>query len=199
METIIDSWRNCYPSRWSGLIVPDAIVHPAKFSSRLIRRIYEHMAAEGWLHGGDTVVDPFGGVALGAFDAMRLGLNWIGVELETRFVDLGNGYDCPGFTKGDWKRFQNRFARLNYHLFHLCPECSKKINPGKSRNIPFQEAHRFIGNIDLWEQKYHWWTGSARLVQGDSRNLAQVIGAAEGAISSPPYAESMGKCRTRWH
>ena len=45
----IDLWEGCYPSRWKGLIVPDAITHPAKFSSKLIRRIYEHMIAEGWL------------------------------------------------------------------------------------------------------------------------------------------------------
>lgn len=42
MET--DTWNNCYPSNWSGKIVPDAIAHPAKFSSKLIRKIYEHRA-----------------------------------------------------------------------------------------------------------------------------------------------------------
>ena len=72
------------------MIVPEAISHPAKFSNRLIRRIYEHMLKEGWLRPGDMVIDPFGGVALGALDAMRMGLAWRGVELEPRFVDLGN-------------------------------------------------------------------------------------------------------------
>jgi len=33
---------------------------------------------------------PFGGVALGAIDAMRLGLDWTGVELEERFWKIGN-------------------------------------------------------------------------------------------------------------
>jgi hypothetical protein len=86
----IDFWNGCYPSKWKGVIVDDAIVHPAKFSSKLIRRIYEHMTEEGWLKAGDVVIDPFGGVALGALDALRLGLRWRGVELERRFVDLGN-------------------------------------------------------------------------------------------------------------
>jgi hypothetical protein len=48
----IDTWAGCYPSKWKGLIVPEATSHPAKFSSRLIRRIYEHMIAEGWLAEG---------------------------------------------------------------------------------------------------------------------------------------------------
>jgi hypothetical protein len=85
-----DEWTRCYPSSWKGLIVPDAMAHPAKFSSRLIRRIYAHMKEEGWLQRGDTVIDPFGGVALGALDAMRMGLKWRGVELEAKFVELGN-------------------------------------------------------------------------------------------------------------
>ena len=62
--------------------------HPEVFG-RLIKRIYEHTTAEGWLQPGDHVVDPFGGVALGGLDAMRLGLHWTGVELEPRFWKIG--------------------------------------------------------------------------------------------------------------
>lgn len=87
---IIDTWKNCYPSNWKGLIVPDAITHPAKYSSKLIRKIYDHITAEGWVKEGDCVIDPFGGVALGALDAMRLGLRYRGIELESKFADLGN-------------------------------------------------------------------------------------------------------------
>lgn len=86
----IDEWVGCYPSQWKGMIVPEAMKHPAKFSNKLIRRIYEHMKTEGWVKTGDRVVDPFGGVALGALDAMRLGLQWTGCELEPKFVELGN-------------------------------------------------------------------------------------------------------------
>lgn len=85
----IDSWYKCYPSNWKGMIVPDAIKHPAKYSSLLIRRIYAHLLAEGWAVPGDTVLDPFGGVALGALDAMRIGLKWRGVELEKKFAMIG--------------------------------------------------------------------------------------------------------------
>jgi len=86
---ITTDWHNCYPSNWKGVIVTEAMSHPAKYSSKLIRRIYEHMLEMDWLKPGDRVVDPFGGVALGALDAMRLGLDWTGVELESKFATLG--------------------------------------------------------------------------------------------------------------
>jgi hypothetical protein len=134
----IDTWTGCYPSNWKGVIVPDAFTHPAKFSSRLIERIYQHAVDQGWLREGDHVVDPFGGVALGAWPALRYGLNWQGVELEPRFVALGNQ------------------------------------------------------NINAWNAAYQsrlprW--GTARLLQGDSRKLSEVIGQAQGVVSSPPYGD----------
>lgn len=85
-----DEWLKCYPSSWKGSIVAEAMGHPAKFSSKLIRRIYEHVISEGWVKAGDRVLDPFGGVALGALDAMRFGLDWTGVELEEKFFRIGN-------------------------------------------------------------------------------------------------------------
>jgi len=87
---IINSWENCYPSRWQGVVVENALKHPAKFSKKLIRRIYEHCVEMDWAKAGDHVVDPFGGVALGALDAMRLGLYWRGCELEASFAQIGN-------------------------------------------------------------------------------------------------------------
>ena len=84
-----DSWRGLYKDGWKGEIVPEAFVHPAKFSRALIRHIYQHCVDEGWLKEGDAVLDPFGGVALGGLDAMRCGLHWVGVELEPKFVALG--------------------------------------------------------------------------------------------------------------
>jgi hypothetical protein len=84
-----NDWHGCYDGGWQGLIVPEAFAHPAKFSRALVARIYDHCRAEGWLAPGDVVLDPFGGVALGALDAMRLGLSWVGCELEPKFVALG--------------------------------------------------------------------------------------------------------------
>lgn len=133
------NWYGLYNESWQGEITPDAFAHPAKFSRGLIRKIYQHMIDRGWLVEGDKVVDSFGGVALGAADAMRLGLHWEGVELEPRFVELGNQ------------------------------------------------------NIGLWNGRYAGWFdtwGTAVLHQGDSRQLAAIVGGGDGVVSSPPFMES---------
>jgi hypothetical protein len=133
---IEDVWRGLYGASWKGLICDEAFAHPAKFSRALIRKIYDHVIAEGWAIKGDSVVDPFGGVALGGFDAMRHGLHWYGCELEAKFVGLGSQ------------------------------------------------------NIALWNERFsrmpNW--GTARLIQGDSRKLVDVLSAANCCVSSPPYA-----------
>lgn len=86
---MVDRWEGCYREGWQDIIVDEAFCHPAKFARALIRRIYEHAKNNGWIKPGDYVLDPFGGVALGVLDAMGYGLNWIGVELEEKFVKLG--------------------------------------------------------------------------------------------------------------
>jgi hypothetical protein len=130
-----DVWHGLYGESWKGLICDEAFAHPAKFSRALIRRIYDHVIEEGWASKGDSVVDPFGGVALGAHDAMRHGLNWYGCELEAKFVSLG--------------------------------------------------TH----NIALWNERFsrmpNW--GTAKLLQGDSRKLVEVLSTSTCAVSSPPY------------
>lgn len=135
-EIFEDVWSGLYGESCKGVISDDAFAHPAKFSRALIRKIYDHVVEEGWATRGSSVVDPFGGVALGGLDAMRHGLNWYGVELEEKFFKLGNQ------------------------------------------------------NIALWNERYsrlpNW--GTARLLQGDSRKLAEVLSAAECCVSSPPYA-----------
>jgi DNA modification methylase len=83
-------WHGCYDASWRGVIVPEAFAHPAKFAPGLIQRIYLHGFDAGWWTRGDTIGDPFGGIAGGGVMAGYEGLNWIGVELEPRFVELGN-------------------------------------------------------------------------------------------------------------
>jgi hypothetical protein len=139
----VSDWRNCYSEGWGKELDPSAYSHPAKFSKLLIMRIYQHALAQGYIEPGSHVVDPFGGVALGARYALQYGLHWTGVELEERFVTLGNA------------------------------------------------------NIDLWNGRYDryfaekgkvW--GTARLLQGDSRNLAAIVQRAGMCVSSPPYTGS---------
>jgi hypothetical protein len=83
-------WHGCYDSSWSDLIVNDAFAHPAKFSRNLIERIYEHMEQRGWIEPGDLIGDMFGGVGLGGIVGAYRKYLWVGMEIEPRFVEIGN-------------------------------------------------------------------------------------------------------------
>ena len=173
----IDEWKGCYPSNWKGVIVPEAISHPAKFSSRLIRKIYEHMAGEGWLHGGDTVIDPFGGVALGAFDAMRLGLNWRGCELESRFVELGNANIAL------WKKRYSWWTGSGLLVQGDSRNLAKVLQGAAEATIsspPYADSLEKANGIDADKLKSAHRPNSQAV--RDPRYSA-------AAISSPPYAD----------
>ncbi len=135
-----DIWQGCSDDGWQGNIVPEAFSHPAKFSRGLIHRIYKHAYDMGWVEQRSWVLDPFAGVGLGALDAITHNLNWIGVELEEKFVKLGEQ------------------------------------------------------NIDLWNRQLKGWPnlGTAKIIQGDSRKLRNVIKEASLIVSSPPYIKSQG-------
>ena len=206
-------FHGCYKERWQGEITPEAFSHPAKVSRGLARKIYAYAIEQGWLKPGDTCLDPFAGIGGFALDALANGLNFVGVELEQNFVDMGAGCDCTGISKADWvacfgrwKRFAHRDGR------HWCPRCLAETGgvieprppslPGmgpkptasyerNSGKIPYTEPHRYIGNLDLFAR--HARNGAtAVLVRGDSRRLVEVLeGArAEGIIASPPWQGS---------
>ncbi len=137
----VTQWHGCYSGSWNGILVPDAFAHPAKFAPMLIYRILRHMLERGYIQPGDSLLDPFGGIGSGGYYAMLLGLHWTGVELEPRFVELGQ----RNFDK--WRR---DLAMLNGTL------------------------------------------GTARLLQGDSRRLLEVVGGGMGAaVSSPPFEDGL--------
>jgi len=138
-------WHGCYDDGWTGLITPEAFAHPAKYARGLIERIMRHGLEQGYWQAGDVLGDPFGGVALGGVVAAYHGLAWVGVELEERFVALGNE------------------------------------------------------NIDLHRQKLEALGAPIpRLLQGDSRNFAQICKGAAGVVTSPPFgiAQEGGGIRT---
>lgn len=151
MDIERQDWNGCYNGGWQAApLVPEAYSHPAKVSFALAERIYRHMLTEGWLAPGDVVIDPFGGIGGFAFHAALYGMHWTGIELEQKFVDLGNQ------------------------------------------------------NLELWRDRYapHFPNyGTARLVQGDSRRLVDVVTGAGGVVSSPPYADGTvgGKDGIDWN
>ena len=137
MSKEADNWTGCYEGGWNGLIVPDAFSHPAKFSYALTRRMFEHARDNGWISPGSVVVDPFGGVGTGGIIAAYADIQWIGCELEQKFVDLA---------RENFELHRRKWEGLN------CPQ--------------------------------------PVIIQGDSREMCTVLGAADCVVSSPPFLGS---------
>lgn len=192
-------WHGLYAESWGDDLVPEAYVHPAKYSRGLIRQIYAYLLEQGMVKAGDVVGDPFGGIAAGALDAMLLGLHWRGVELEPRFVDLGNqnialwnGRYAPHFQRwgtavlvqGDSRRFAEIVGGLG----------------GVVSSPPYasgEKGHPSLGSVN----KDGWGVDGRDIAArrgvngryGDScGNIANMpTGDLDAAISSPPYADTI--------
>lgn len=194
-------WQGCYDEGWRGLIVDDAYAHPAKFARGLIRRIYRHLRDRYGLPVGSVVVDPFGGVALGALDAMEMGYAWVGCELEARFVALG----------------EQNLAK--WRPFH--PGATAVLVQGDSRELrrdvgeaacvvgspPYAETLRGDGSQaeTAEESRAKRRTEGGSLGQscrtsgyGGEGNLGNLkAGSVEAVIGSPPFADSDQPCASQ--
>lgn len=214
MQVSEQDWFGLHGESWKGIIVDESFQHPAKYARGLIHRIYQHAVDEGWLRAGDTVVDPFSGVSLGAWAALPLGINFVGNELERPFHDLSVGVDCTGISKADWVRFHGRADKARYlEGRHWCPRCMAQVGiilPPKSSQlemftgpltasyrrdsgvVPHTEPHHYTGNLELFAR--HSRNGAqAVCLLGDSRELAEVLKGAgfAGMISSPPFLNQL--------
>lgn len=192
----IDEWTGCYPSQWKGMIVPEAIAHPAKFSSRLIRRIYDHMIEMDWLKPGDSVLDPFGGVALGALESMRHGLRWRGVELEAKFADPGNRnidfWNSKFSTMPKWNPDAVLINGDSRKLLEVLPAAVRKaakISPPFSPrgNQPSKQIGLPQGVRSEYDARGE--NPSSTYGNTDGQLADMPMGDFMGALSSPPYAD----------
>jgi len=202
----ITTWHNCYDSSLKGLVTKASFAHPAKMARGLTERILDHGEAMGYWKPGDIILDPFAGIfTTGVVGAYR-GYRVIGVELEPKFYRMAVGHDCPGVSKAQWCRWQGRFG----HIKDLCPACQSGKGETVRKDqgtleyqgdglIPFQPAHRYVGNIFLNARK--WATMGLpvpMILQGDSRKLRQHVACAlgimpftetvKGIITSPPFS-----------
>jgi hypothetical protein len=198
-KVIVTEWENCYPSNWKGVITPEAMAHPAKYSSKLIRRIYEHMIEMDWLRAGDKVVDPFGGDALGALDAMRLGLHWYGVELEAKFAGLGTVNIL------EWN---NRFGNMprwgSAHLFNgdsrkLIEVVQGKVSAAVS-SPPFVDQFASQNNfVAPHDSTRRMDTGRQAYGTTPGQLSAMPAGNFKAALSSPQFLQSEGGAHVPSH
>jgi hypothetical protein len=194
MNVLTDDWPGLYAERWGNDCAPAALAHPAKFSRALIRRIYEHAVAEGWLCSGDTVLDPFAGVALGALDALRLGLCWLGVELEPKFVALGR--QNIGMWDNRYGSLLQRWGRAalvqgdSRRLVEVLSE-APEINCAIS-SPPYVDSRV---ESDLQRQAQAITVRIQDVQPGYGNSSGQLAAMPEGnvqaVISSPPYESSM--------
>jgi hypothetical protein len=190
VEIPVLTWHGCYDSRWEGLMTKEAFVHPAKFSPGLIDRIYTHGLAVGWWNAGETIGDPFGGVAGGGIFAGYHGLNWVGVELEEKFVTLGNAnlvkHGPKWLALGEASRVvllqgdSRRFAEIVSDLDGIA--CSPPFLDARSGTTNSRPAEG--------ETKRRNHTTQAGAGYGTSEaNIDHLPpGDLDGIVSSPPYA-----------
>jgi hypothetical protein len=162
VHALQDRWEGCYAQNWVGTLTSTSMAHPAKFAKGLIFHIVQHAMDEGWLTPGDVCLDPFGGVATGGLPCALQGIQWLGLELESRFITLAHGSECGG----DIAKHE---------------ACSQEGEHG---------PHHLLGNLELWERKYghlQQWVAPI-LVQGDSRNLCTILAEQPNlSVASPPF------------
>lgn len=85
----IEQWHDCYAETHNGNITVESFTHPAKMSRSLVKRIFDELFKMGAVKAGDVVVDPFGGIGVTLLEAASQGLMAYGIELEPKFVGLG--------------------------------------------------------------------------------------------------------------
>jgi DNA modification methylase len=187
----VHEWQGCYDETWKGLIVDDAFAHPAKFAPGLIRRIIQHGLARGYWQRGDLIADPFGGIAGGGVMAAYFGINWLGVELEPRFVELGNrnlALHAPKWqafgevslvklVQGDSRKFAEVVAREVRGVVTSPPYANMLEAGGADTPHPDGCVRRGCGIKDRYGK-----------MDGQISKLPE--GSVDAAITSPPYAET---------
>lgn len=201
----VEIWHGCYDAQWRGLMTSEAFAHPAKFAPGLIERIYRHGLAAGWWRKGETIGDPFGGVAGGGILAGYCGLNWVGVELEQKFVDLGNTnlerHGPKWLAMGDATRValvqgdSRRFAEICLELpvrGQTYPACADAI----VTSPPYADGGQG-GGPDSNPDRLEGTAGrSISLRDGYGNSAGQIgelaVGSVEGIVTSPPYDAGLG-------
>ncbi len=185
-------WTGCYEGGWNGVIVPEAFAHPAKFSYKLTERMFGHAIAKGWLRPGDVVADPFGGVGCGGIVAAYSDIQWVGCELEQKFVDLAKenfelhrrkweklGSPQPTIIQGDSRKLAELIGQVE------CVVSSPPFSSGDSGSA--QSIQKRSDKSAKWIKEN---CGSAcnqgyGQTPGNLGNLKE--GSIDAVVSSPPF------------
>jgi len=198
VENKITQWHGCYSDSWKDIIVAESFQHPAKMSYGLLKRILAHAKDKGWIHEGDVILDPFGGIGstgiLGAYEGYQV----VCVELEQKFVDLAhknfdlhrNSWDklkCPfpGILQGDSRRLCELIEKADCVVGS--PPFQESIDRGKMPESFLHNAEKKHGRKytkkSFKDEEYGQTPGQLG---------AMKPGKVDMVVSSPPYAEGLG-------
>ena len=209
------NWTNLYSERWSDLLHPSAVAHPAKYNHGLIRKIYDYALEMNYVKAGDKIADPFGGVGLGSFYAAMNGIAWTGCELEPAFHVSGHrnfekwidkfwctcGWEEYLTTLRDWLTSKDEPKPVDdtpqVSMFDLIEPPQLDSAALWSKLIELVQLQR-VEAINRRSIEGQFCVGCGKviapypvLLQGDSRFLSSILGQVEAVVSSPPYAESL--------
>lgn len=195
-------WRGCYDGHWRDLIVAEAFTHPAKFAPELVRKIVNYGIARGYWKEGDTIGDPFGGIAGGGIICAYHRLKWIGVEIEPKFVELARknialhadrwkrlGAAQPVIVQGDSRQFDQIVAGVI-----TSPPYAETMNHSRSgidwqKSPDIQRRGAPKSRIDYVTERHD----EQNYGKEDGQIGALKEGAGvEGVICSPPFSTEGG-------
>lgn len=184
-------WMGCYEKQWTGVLIPDAFKHPAKFSRGLVERLLDYGVEKGYWSKGDRLGDPFGGIGGGAIPAADRGLEWIGCELEQQFVEIGNrnleahghkwrtmGLPTPTLVQGDSRDFAT-VVRSAAGIVTSPPFLDARS--GTTRSTSTKKG----GDCAA---RHHTTQAGAGYGESDEQIGNLPPGELDGAVTSPPYA-----------
>ena len=210
----ITEWQNCYKDSWKNVISEGAFMHPAKFSRGLIFKIVEYALEQGYIEFGNSVLDCFGGVGLGALPCSNAGLPWAGCELEPLFWVSGHrnfekwvdkfwcacGWEDYLTTLRDWLTSKDDPKPVEdtpqVSMFDLIEPPQLDSAALWARLIELVQIQR-VEAIDRRSIEGQFCAGCGKviapypvLLQGDSRFLSSILGQVGAVVSSPPYIDT---------
>lgn len=190
-EIPIIDWHGLYRERWGNLIVTESTSHPAKFSRGMIERLADYGIERGWWNKSSVVGDPFGGIATGGIVFGHRGIQWMGVELEPRFVSFARQnidkyrWDGPSdvrpvIEQGDSRKFAEIVATFDGIEAVVTSPPFGIDQPCQSQSKSIKDYHKFTRGDGTKLDKQ-------MKADGNIAELKQ--GSVDAIISSPPYVD----------
>ncbi len=195
------TWQGCYDGNWNDMIVPESFAHPAKYARNLIERIYLYLIHERHLRAGDVVVDPFGGIGTGGIIGAYHGIQWLGCELEPKFVALGKcnfklhsakwkymGVPMPKIVRGDSRKLRKSLGKALADCVVSSPPYAEAIQ--SKDNGGLMGGTFRLGRGAMAENSDGYGSSPGQLGAMPSGNV-------DAVVSSQPYEEGLGHGGTK--